>query len=70
MALMCENKIVQLVRYHLLPAMFYKQKPSNGAFRRLARKGRTRFMVYRVSKADTLGRNPDWLPKKMVKLNA
>ena len=55
------EQIVQLVRYHLLPAMFYKQKPSNGAFRRLARKVELD-LLYRVSKADTLGRNPDWLP--------
>jgi tRNA nucleotidyltransferase (CCA-adding enzyme) len=55
------EQIVQLVRYHLLPAMFYKQPPSNGAFRRLARKVELD-LLYRVSKADTLGRNPDWLP--------
>ncbi len=55
------EQIVQLVRYHLLPAMFYKQTPSNGAFRRLARKVELD-LLYRVSKADTLGRNPDWLP--------
>jgi tRNA nucleotidyltransferase (CCA-adding enzyme) len=57
------EQIVQLVRYHLLPAMFYKQPPSNGAFRRLARKVELD-LLYRVSKADTLGRNPDWLPKE------
>jgi tRNA nucleotidyltransferase (CCA-adding enzyme) len=57
------EQVVQLVRYHLLPAMFYKQPPSNGAFRRLARKVELD-LLYRVSKADTLGRNPDWLPKE------
>jgi tRNA nucleotidyltransferase (CCA-adding enzyme) len=55
------EQIVQLVRYHLLPSMFYKQPPSSGAFRRLARKVELD-LLYRVSKADTLGRNPDWLP--------
>jgi tRNA nucleotidyltransferase (CCA-adding enzyme) len=57
------GQIVQLVRYHLLPAMFYKQPPGAGAFRRLARKVELD-LLYRVSKADTLGRNPDWLPKE------
>src|SRR4029077_10002933 len=33
----------------------------DGAFRRLARKVETD-LLYRVAKADSLGRNPDWLP--------
>ena len=56
-------QIIQLVRYHLLPGMFYKSQPGDGAFRRLARKVETD-LLYRVAKADSLGRNPDWLPKE------
>lgn len=55
------GQIVQLVRYHLLPGMFYKSKPGDGAFRRLARKVEPD-LLYRVAKADSLGRNPEWLP--------
>lgn len=57
------SQIVQLVRYHLLPGMFYKSPPGDGAFRRLARKVEPD-LLYRVSKADSLGRNPEWLPKE------
>ena len=57
------EQIIQLVRYHLLPGMFYKSQPGDGAFRRLARKVETD-LLYRVAKADSLGRNPDWLPKE------
>jgi len=56
-------QVLQLVRYHLLPGMFYKSKPGDGAFRRLARKVEPD-LLYRVSKADSLGRNPEWLPKE------
>lgn len=56
------EQIVQLVRYHLLPGMFYKAPPGDGAFRRLARKVEPD-LLYRVAKADSLGRNPEWLPK-------
>ncbi len=56
-------QIVQLVRYHLLPGMFYKSQPGDGAFRRLARKVEPD-LLYRVAKADSLGRNPDWLPRE------
>ncbi|CAN5580961.1 multifunctional CCA addition/repair protein [soil metagenome] len=57
------NQIVQLVRYHLKPGEFYKTKNpvGDGAFRRLARKVEPD-LLYRVAKADSLGRNPDWLP--------
>lgn len=55
------NQVVQIVRYHLLPGMFYKSPPGDGAFRRLARKVELD-LLYRVAKADSLGRNPDWLP--------
>jgi len=57
------EQIVQLVRYHLAPGMFYKSKPGDGAFRRLARKVEPD-LLYRVAKADSLGRNPEWLPKE------
>lgn len=57
------EQVIQLVRYHLLPGMFYKSPPGDGAFRRLARKVEPD-LLYRVSKADSLGRNPEWLPKE------
>lgn len=60
------EQVIQLVRYHLLPGEWYKslqkgQPVGDGAFRRLARKVETE-LLYRVAKADSLGRNPDWLP--------
>ena len=57
------NQIEQLVRYHLKPGEYYKAKSpvGDGAFRRLARKVEPD-LLYRVAKADSLGRNPDWLP--------
>lgn len=57
------EQIIQLVRYHLTPGMFYKNKPGVGAFRRLARKVEPD-LLYRVAKADALGRNPEWMPKE------
>lgn len=59
------NQIVQLVRYHLKPGEYYKAKSpvGDGAFRRLARKVEPD-LLYRVAKADSLGRNPVWLPKE------
>ncbi len=59
------EQVVLLVRYHLLPGMFYKQRETlgDGAFRRLARKVEPD-LLYRVARADSLGRNPDWLPKE------
>jgi tRNA nucleotidyltransferase (CCA-adding enzyme) len=59
------EQIIQLVIYHLKPGEFYKQKDNlgDGAFRRLARKVEPD-LLYRVAKADSLGRNPDWLPKE------
>ena len=58
--------VIQLVRYHLKPGEFYKAELRNnpvgdGAFRRLARKVEPD-LLYRVAKADSLGRNPEWLP--------
>lgn len=60
------EQVIQLVRYHLLPGEWYKNGQKghpvgDGAFRRLARKVETD-LLYRVSKADSLGRNPEWLP--------
>jgi len=57
------DQVVQLVRYHLKPGEYYKSKSpvGDGAFRRLARKVEAD-LLYRVAKADSLGRNPDWLP--------
>lgn len=57
------RQIVELVRYHLKPGEYYKAKSpvGDGAFRRLARKVEPD-LLYRVAKADSLGRNPDWLP--------
>jgi tRNA nucleotidyltransferase (CCA-adding enzyme) len=61
------DQVVQLVRYHLKPGEFYKVEAKNpvgdGAFRRLARKVEPD-LLYRVAKADSLGRNPEWLPKE------
>ncbi len=59
------DQVVQLVRYHLKPGEYYKSKSpvGDGAFRRLARKVEPD-LLYRVAKADSLGRNPNWLPKE------
>jgi tRNA nucleotidyltransferase (CCA-adding enzyme) len=61
------GQVIELVRYHLKPGEFYKVDAKNpvgdGAFRRLARKVEAD-LLYRVAKADSLGRNPDWLPKE------
>ena len=59
------EQVIQLVIYHLKPGEFYKQKDiiGDGAFRRLARKVEPD-LLYRVAKADSLGRNPEWLPKE------
>jgi len=59
------EQVIGLVRYHLKPGEFYKQRENlgDGAFRRLARKVEPD-LLYRVSRADTLGRNADWVPRK------
>lgn len=57
------EQVIQLVRYHLKPGEFYKVKGiGDGAFRRLARKVEPD-LLYRVAKADSLGRNAPWIPK-------
>ena len=55
---------VALVRDHLKPGEFYKKRDEvgDGAFRRLARRCELE-LLYRVSKADSLGRNADWIPR-------
>ncbi len=58
------KEVIELVIHHLKPGMFYKaKKVGDGAFRRLARKVELD-LLYRVAKADALGRNPDWIPKE------
>ncbi len=61
------GQVIELVRFHLKPGMFYKAKPpvGDGAFRRLARKVEPD-LLYRVAKADSLGRYPDGDRSKMV----
>jgi len=59
------REVVELVRFHLKPGEWYKAKSpvGDGAFRRLARRVEPD-LLYRVAKADSLGRNPDWLPEE------
>jgi tRNA nucleotidyltransferase (CCA-adding enzyme) len=56
---------VALVRDHLKPGDFYRtrEKVSDGAFRRLARRCELE-LLYRVAKADTLGRNAPWVARE------
>ncbi|HEX8173771.1 MAG TPA: HD domain-containing protein [Pyrinomonadaceae bacterium] len=59
------SQVIALVRDHLRPGDFYRLKDeiSDGAFRRLA--GRCELdLLYRVAKADSLGRNAPWVPKE------
>ncbi|NNE65710.1 MAG: HD domain-containing protein [Pyrinomonadaceae bacterium] len=59
------KQVVALVRDHLKPGMFYKVRDEigDGAFRRLARKVEPD-LLYRVARADSLGRNAPWIPKE------
>ncbi len=61
------DQVVQLVRYHLKPGEYYNSKcpVGDGAFRRLARKVEPD-LLYRVAKADSLGRYPDGDRSKMI----
>jgi tRNA nucleotidyltransferase (CCA-adding enzyme) len=54
------DQVVALVRDHLKPGEFYKKRDEvgDGAFRRLARKCELD-LLYRVAKADSIGRNTD-----------
>jgi tRNA nucleotidyltransferase (CCA-adding enzyme) len=62
------NQVVELVRNHLRPGEFYKNRGDlgDGAFRRLARRAELD-LLYRVAKADSLGRNAPWLPPEKLK---
>jgi hypothetical protein len=53
------------VRDHLKPGDFYRARAeiTDGAFRRLARRCELE-LLYRVAKADTLGRNAEWVPRE------
>jgi len=59
------DQVIALVRDHLKPGEFYKKKDEvgDGAFRRLARKCELD-LLYRVAKADSLGRNSEQLPRE------
>ena len=58
-------QVIAIVRDHLKPGEFYKKQleVSVGAFRRLARKCDLD-LLYRVAKADSLGRNADYVPRE------
>jgi tRNA nucleotidyltransferase (CCA-adding enzyme) len=58
-------QVVGLVRDHLKPGEFYKKRDEvgDGAFRRMARRCELD-LLYRVAKADSLGRNADWVPRE------
>ena len=58
-------QVVALVRDHLKPGEFYKKREEigDGAFRRLARRCELE-LLYRVARADSLGRNADWVPRE------
>ena len=57
-------QVIAIVRDHLKPGEFFKRRAEvgAGAFRRLARKCDLD-LLYRVAKADSLGRNADWVPR-------
>jgi tRNA nucleotidyltransferase (CCA-adding enzyme) len=59
------GQVVALVRDHLKPGEFFKRQDEvgDGAFRRLARKCELD-LLYRVAKADSLGRNREDLPRE------
>lgn len=58
-------QVIALVRDHLKPGEFYKKREEvgDGAFRRLARRCELD-LLYRVAKADSLGRNAPWVPRE------
>ncbi|OLE50748.1 MAG: hypothetical protein AUG51_26730 [Acidobacteria bacterium 13_1_20CM_3_53_8] len=59
------SQVLALVRDHLKPGELYKKRDEigDGAFRRLARKCELD-LLYRVAKADSLGRNAEWVPRE------
>jgi tRNA nucleotidyltransferase (CCA-adding enzyme) len=58
-------QVLALVREHLKPGEFYRRREevTEGAFRRLARRCELE-LLYRVAKADYLGRNAPWVPRE------
>lgn len=62
------NQVVELVRNHLRPSEFYRNREDlgDGAFRRLARRVELD-LLYRVAKADSLGRNAPHVPPEKRK---
>lgn len=58
-------QVIALVREHLKPGEFFKKRDEvgEGAFRRLARRCEPD-LLYRVAKADSLGRNAQWVPQE------
>ncbi|HEV2911676.1 MAG TPA: HD domain-containing protein [Pyrinomonadaceae bacterium] len=58
-------QVTALVLNHLKPGEFYNKREEigEGAFRRLARKCELE-LLYRVARADTLGRNAPWVPRE------
>src|SRR5882724_72142 len=58
-------QVLALVREHLKPGEFFKKRDEvgDGAFRRLARKCELD-LLYRVAKADSLGRNAEWVSRQ------
>lgn len=59
------GQVIALVREHLKPGEFFKKRDEvgDGAFRRLARRCEPD-LLYRVAKADSLGRNAPWVPRE------
>jgi len=59
------SQVIALVREHLKPGEFFKKRDQvgDGAFRRLARKCELD-LLYRVARADSLGRNAEWIPRE------
>jgi tRNA nucleotidyltransferase (CCA-adding enzyme) len=59
------TQVIALVRDHLKPGEFYNRREEigDGAFRRLARRCEID-LLYRVAKADSLGRNAEWVPRE------
>ena len=59
------SQVVALVRDHLKPGEFYNRREeiTDGAFRRLARRCELD-LLYRVARADSLGRNAAWVPRE------
>ncbi len=59
------GQTVALVRDHLKPGEFYRKRDEvgDGAFRRLAQRCELD-LLYRVARADSLGRNAEWVPRE------